>query len=91
MALFLALAEGLDESHEQCITRLICTSSKQAMDLRIYTSRDNFDVPAHAVQNLIKDFEKTFRLPLCIQWFPGSTNKNELKEAAEALKFAEKN
>lgn len=91
MALSLALAEGLDESHEQCITRLICTSSKQAMDLRIYTSRDNFDVPAHAVQNLIKDFEKTFRLPLRIQWFPGSTNKNELKEAAEALKFAEKN
>lgn len=87
MALFLALAEGLDESHEQCITRLVCSVSKQAMDLRIYTSRDNFDVPAHAVQNLIKDFSKTFRLPLRIQWFPGSSNKNELAEEAMQLGF----
>ena len=87
LALFLALAEGLDESHEQCITRLICTSSPQAMDLRIYTSQENFDVPAHAVKALYRDFEKNFRLPLRIQWFPGSSSKNELAGQAAALGF----
>lgn len=87
MALFLSLAEGLDESHEQCITRLVCTASREALDLRIYTSRDNFDVPAHAVQHLIKDFAKTFRRPLRIQWFPGSSSRNELAEEAVKLDF----
>lgn len=68
-ALFLALAEGLDESQEQCITQVICTSAKDAMDLRIYTSRNNFDVPAHATGHLLREFEKVFRVPLRVQWF----------------------
>ena len=59
----------------------------EALDLRIYTSRDNFDVPAHAVQHLIKDFTKTFRRPLRIQWFPGSSSRNELAEEAVKLDF----
>ncbi|MEE3453065.1 Ppx/GppA phosphatase family protein [Dialister sp.] len=87
LSLFLALAEGFDESHEQCITRMICTSGKNAMDLRIYTNRENFDVPAHAVQHLIPEFRKIFQVPLRIQWFPGSTIKNEMKETAEGLEF----
>lgn len=58
LSLFLAMAEGLDESQEHCITRVICTSYKAAMDLRVYTDRENFDVPAHATASLVKDFEK---------------------------------
>ena len=85
LSLFLAMAEGLDESQEHCITRVICTSYKAAMDLRVYTDRENFDVPAHATASLVKDFEKTFHLPLRIQWFPGSSHRNELVEAAQKL------
>ena len=85
LSLFLAMAEGLDESHEHCITRLICTSVKNAMDLRLYTDRENFDVPAHAIAPLVKDFEKTFHIPLRIQWFPGSSHENQLVEAAKKI------
>ena len=60
-------------------------SYKAAMDLRIYTDRENFDVPAHATASLVKDFEKTFHLPFRIQWFPGSSHRNELVEAAQKL------
>lgn len=84
-ALFLALAEGLDESQEQCITQVICTSAKDAMDLRIYTSRNNFDVPAHATGHLLREFEKVFRVPLRVQWFPGSRNANKLVQTARKL------
>lgn len=85
MALFLAIAEALDETREQSITRVICHTTPQTMDLRIYTDQDSFDVPAHTLQGLKKDFRKTFRLPLHIEWFPGSTQKNELLEEAEIL------
>jgi len=34
---------------------------------------------------LVKDFEKTFHLPFRIQWFPGSSHRNELVEAAQKL------
>lgn len=85
LSLFLAMAEGLDESQEHCITRVICISYKAAMDLRVYTDRENFDVPAHATASLVKDFEKTFHLPFRIQWFPGSSHRNELVEAAQKL------
>lgn len=85
LSLFLALAEGLDESQEHSITRLVCTSCSHAMDLRIYTNLENFDVPAHATGHLLKDFEKTFHIPLRIQWFPGSNNENRLMEAAKKI------
>ena len=85
LSLFLALAEALDENREHCITRLICADRKKAMDLRIYTSSDNFDVPAHAVNHLLKDFEKSFGIPLLIQWFPGTKGKNEILEKAKRL------
>mgnify|MGYP000342599692 FL=1 len=55
------------------------------MDLRIYTSSDNFDVPAHAVNHLLKDFEKSFGIPLLIQWFPGTKGRNEILEKAKRL------
>ena len=86
LSLFLAMAEGLDESQEHCITRLVCTSlHNEVMDLRIYTDRENFDVPAHAIAHLVKDFEKTFHIPLRIQWFPGSSHENKLVEAAKKI------
>lgn len=85
LSLFLSLAEALDENREHCITRLICADRKNAMDLRIYTSSDNFDVPAHAINHLLKDFEKSFGIPLLIQWFPGTKGKNEILEEAERL------
>ncbi len=85
LSLFLAMAEGLDESQEHCITRLVCSSYKNAMDLRVYTDREDFDVPAHATAHLIKDFEKTFHIPLRLQWFPGSSNENQLRKAAEKI------
>lgn len=85
LSLFLALAEALDENREHCITKLICADRKRAMDLRIYTSSDNFDVPAHAINHLLKDFEKSFGIPLLIQWFPGAKGKNELLETAREM------
>jgi exopolyphosphatase/guanosine-5'-triphosphate,3'-diphosphate pyrophosphatase len=55
------------------------------MDLRIYTSRNNFDVPAHATGHLLREFEKVFRVPLRVQWFPGSRNANKLVQTARKL------
>ncbi len=85
LSLFLSLAEGLDESQEQCVTRLICTAHKGAMDLRVYTNTENIDVPSHATNHLLKEFEKTFGVPLLIQWFPSDTEKNELQILSENL------
>lgn len=72
LSLFLAFAEGLDETNEQCITRLICHTTAYAAELRIYTNQDTFDVQAHALAPLLRSFEKTFGHSLNVQWFPGS-------------------
>lgn len=85
LSLFLALAEGLDETKEQCITRLVCHSSPRAAELRVYINQDAFDVQAHAIQPFIRPFEKLFRRPLDIQWFPGSHQASVFKKAQPIL------
>lgn len=81
LSLFLAMAEGLDESQEHCITRVICTSYKAAMDLRVYTDRENFDVPAHATASLVKDFEKHSIFPSASSGSPeAATRMNSSKQ-----------
>lgn len=72
LAIFLAIAEGLDESHERCVTRLVCSSSPETADLRIYVNQDDFEVPAHAIAPFTRPFEKLFERPLSVQWFPGA-------------------
>ena len=80
LSLFLAIAEGLDETKEQCITRLICHTSLRTAELRVYTNQDSFDVQAHALQPFLRPFEKTFGRPLDIQWFPGSRQASIFKK-----------
>ena len=76
---FLSLAEGLDESYEQCVSQVICTYSK-GYDIRIYLNRDDFEVPAHATQKTMLSFQKLTRSPLSIQWFPGSQKESLIKK-----------
>ena len=52
LSAFLALAESLDENHEQCISQVICTSTPSSLNIHIYLNRDNFIVPAHATKKL---------------------------------------
>ncbi len=85
LSLFLSFAEGLDETNEQCITRLICHTTAYAAELRIYTSQDSFDVQAHAIQPFLRPFEKTFGLSIAIQWFPGSQQPSIFQEEAPEL------
>lgn len=80
LSLFLSIAEGLDETKEQCITRLICHASPNMAELRVYTNQDSFDVQAHALQPFLRSFEKTFGRPLDIQWFPGSRQASLFKK-----------
>ena len=80
LSLFLSIAEGLDETKEQCITRLVCHTSPKAAELRIYTNQDSFDVQAHALQPFLRPFEKTFGRPLDLQWFPGTRQPSLFKK-----------
>lgn len=77
MSLFLAMAEGLDETKEQCITRLLCHSSAKAADLRIYTKEESYDVQAHAIEPSRRAFEKLFEKHLDLQWFPNAEEKSD--------------
>lgn len=86
MSLFLCIAEGLDETKEQCITRLVCQASPKTAELRVYTNQDSFDVQAHAIEPSIRVFEKLFRLPLGIQWFPGTRQASTFKKDQELTK-----
>lgn len=54
LSAFLALAESLDENHEQCISQVICTSTPSSLNIHIYLNRDNFIVPAHATKNYFR-------------------------------------
>ena len=81
---FLSLAEGLDESYEQCVSQVICTYSK-GYDIRIYLNREDFEVPAHATQKTMLSFQKLTRSPLSIQWFPGSQKESLIKKLAAVL------
>lgn len=83
LSFFLMIAEGLDESYEESITKIICNASPGAIDVRIYTTLDNFDVPAHAIAPFMKAGDKIFGRHVIFQWFPGSRGANELKKAAE--------
>lgn len=85
LSAFLALAEGLDESYEQCISQIICTSYRNAFDIHIYLNRDDFEVPAHATKKIISSFEKLCHYPLTVQWFPSSKRKELIKEMAHSL------
>lgn len=67
----LTLAECLDNSDDQTISRITADYDGQAAELRVYTTEYTFDVPAHAIQPFIPVFEKLFQAPLVIQWFPG--------------------
>ncbi len=84
LSCFLSLAEGLDESYEQCVSQIICTCSA-GYDLRIYLDRNHFHVPAHATQKISSSFEKLTGSPLSIQWFPGSQKKSLIKDLADTL------
>ena len=85
MSLFLCIAEGLDETKEQCITRLVCQASPKAAELRVYTNQDSFDVQAHAIEPSLRTFEKLFRRPLGIQWFPGTRQASVFKQKESDL------
>lgn len=85
LSLLLAIAEGLDETKEQCITRLVCHASPKAAELRVYTNQDTFDVQAHAIAPFLRPFEKLFRRPLDIQWFPGCHQASIFKKDTELL------
>ncbi len=85
LSVFLAIAEGLDETKEQCVTRLVCHSSPRAAELRVYINQDAFDVQAHAIQPFVRPFEKLFRRPLDIQWFPGSRQASDFKKGLKLL------
>lgn len=85
LSAFLALAESLDESCEQCISQIICTSTPSSLDIHIYLNRDNFNVPAHAAKKIISAYEKLCHYPLTIQWFPSSQRRNLIKEMARSL------
>lgn len=85
LSAFLALAESLDENHEQCISQVICTSTPSSLNIHIYLNRDNFIVPAHATKKIISAYEKLCHYPLIIQWFPSSRQKDLIKEMARSL------
>ena len=85
LSAFLALAESLDENHEQCISQVICTSTPSSLNILIYLNRDNFIVPAHATKKIISAYEKLCHYPLTIQWFPSSRQKDLIKEMARSL------
>lgn len=85
LSAFLALAESLDENHEQCISQVICTSTPSSLNIHIYLNRDNFIVPAHATKKIISAYEKLCHYPLTIQWFPSSRQKDLIKEMARSL------
>lgn len=70
LSLFLAMAEALDESHEQAVRRIKCRSRDNALFLRIYVNQSSVDVLSHATDPLIPSFEKLFGKPLHLEWFP---------------------
>ena len=84
LSCFLAFAESLDESYEQCVSQIICTYSS-GYDIRVYLNQENFDVPAHATKKIIESFEKLIGTTLSVQWFPGSRNKELIKDFAKTL------
>lgn len=79
LALFLGIAEALDETQEQCVTRLTCHTSPRSAELRVYMNQAGYDVQAHAVKPFRRTFEKLFARPLDIEWFPGSEGDSVFK------------
>lgn len=83
LSLFLSIAEGLDETKEQCVTRLVCHMSPKSAELRIYTNQETFDVQAHAIAPFLRPFDKLFRRPLTLQWFPGSRLASDFRKKTQ--------
>lgn len=71
LSLILAIAEALDESHEQLISAVHTTIEPQVVRLEIaYPKERNISVTRNAVHKLEKSFKKEFKRTLQIEWLP---------------------
>lgn len=70
LSLFLSMAEALDESHEQAVTRIKCGMRDNSLFLRVYVDQFSVDVLSHATAPLVPNFERILGKPLLLEWFP---------------------
>lgn len=70
LSLFLSMAEALDESHEQSVSRIKCGIREESLSLRIYAHQSDIDVLSHAAAPLVPYFERILGKPLLLEWFP---------------------
>ncbi|PQL18844.1 exopolyphosphatase [Veillonella denticariosi JCM 15641] len=69
LSIILALAEALDESHEQFIKSLDVTIDKNSVQLLVtYAKGKNISVTKSAVEKLVKAFKKEYKHQLHIEW-----------------------
>ena len=69
LSIILALAEALDESHEQFIRRLEVSIKYTSVALKVhYLEGRDVSVTKAAVEKLAKSFKKEFKKELEIEW-----------------------
>lgn len=86
IAALLSIAEALDETEEQSITRLVCHVTPGTAELRVFLNAETCEVQRHATAPLLRNFAKLFKKPLQIQWFPKSTKPSSFATNFEKLK-----
>lgn len=71
LSIILAIAEALDESHEQLVMNLDSRISPDEVRLIIqYPKHRDIDITKGAVEKLVKPFKKEFKRQLEIEWSP---------------------
>ncbi len=71
LSIILAIAEALDESHEQLVMNLDSRISPDEVRLIIqYPKHLDIDITKGAVEKLVKPFKKEFKRQLEIEWSP---------------------
>ena len=71
LSIILAIAEALDESHEQLVMNLDSRISPDEVHLIIqYPKHRDIDITKGAVEKLVKPFKKEFKRQLEIEWSP---------------------
>ena len=71
LSIILAIAEALDESHEQLVMNLDSRISPDKVHLIVqYPKHRDIDITKGAVEKLVKPFKKEFKRQLEIEWSP---------------------
>ncbi len=86
IAVFLSIAEALDETEEQSIVHLACHLTPATAELRVFLNQECYDVQCHATAPLLKNFEKLFGRPLHFTWFPDSTKPCSFAKNLDEIK-----